>query len=260
MLIGFLIALVLLPKAIKAQTAAEPCRALQFNRIEKGYLSIPAVTFPGDFSLQFWILLPSQGSNLDGPLGFGAVTPPASPLAAYMPCVNFYQNRCRLFVNLPQWDVIIANTPNTPTTWVHYTITRKLNPSGTTSTLTMYLNGVLDAQVLNSTYIAPLTFDRIGQPAEGFTQGIIDEVRLWQRCLSDLEVAQGVQSQMIFASYGLTGYYGFNEPSSATTARDYSSTGANGTFVNMSLANWTLTQPINGCSGLVAQCSCIFLR
>ena len=75
-----------------------------------------------------------------------------------------------------------------------------------------------------------------------FFNGSIDDVLIWNRGLSQLEIQNSMAAPVNPNEPGLVGYYQFNDDlacatSSQTTAVDVSSSGNTGTLMNFSLAN-----------------------
>ncbi|HNO77103.1 MAG TPA: DNRLRE domain-containing protein [Phycisphaerae bacterium] len=132
----------------------------------------------------------------------------------------------------------------------------------------LYLNGQLDGTVNVGRepradsiqhFGVGTAFNSSGS-ASGRFQGIIDEVRVWDRALSQSEILAGINSEITSAS-GLVGRWGLNE-GSGTTAADSSGNANDGTVDG---ASWvggspfdanlppnaaTLVMPANGADGI----------
>lgn len=137
-------------------------------------------------------------------------------------------------------------TPITVSTWYHVLVT--YDASGVNTGLKMYLNGV-DLGTLYSagTYTAmhnlntPLDIGRLDAPSNGYANGHIKEVGIWNKVISaneaasiynDGEVLDLTQDYGYYKSKAnLVGYWPLNE-GSGTTATDNSGNGHNGTLTN----------------------------
>jgi hypothetical protein len=107
-----------------------------------------------------------------------------------------------------------------------------------TSTATFYLNGVnLGSQTGSFTSISDNTSeffigcykDDSGNPA-GFYNGLIDEVRVFNRVRSQSEIQLGMIDQIITSTSGLQAYYKFNSTLTDSTANSNNLTNAGTTY------------------------------
>jgi uncharacterized protein YjdB len=132
------------------------------------WVDIPDQVFTGDFTIAAWVKLSGTIDNQDalcGQEGSGQD-------------INFYGQNFRLYTGLS--DAIVANTSIRSDEWVHYAITR----SGTL--LTLYVNGRVDNTGSFQDDFMPKALGR-GNTGTG-TEGLLDEVYLYSRELSQLEI------------------------------------------------------------------------
>jgi hypothetical protein len=131
------------------------------------------------------------------------------------------------------------------------------------SSLKMYINGVLQATttgVTGSSFAAlansfVIGFSLADNPDEAF-KGDIDEVRVWNRALTQAEIANNMNCELPnpTTQTGLLAYYQFNQGSDAvnnagvTSITDSSVAASNGTLANFGLtgatSNWISGSPI----------------
>ncbi|MDD3006931.1 MAG: LamG domain-containing protein [Candidatus Pacebacteria bacterium] len=113
-----------------------------------------------------------------------------------------------------------------------------------------YKNGVLESREVNSGSISIVTSNlyigSIGGTGEFFS-GVLDDVRIYNRALSETEVADLYNGNQVDDT-GLVGYWSFDEGSGSTTA-DLSGSGNTGTI---SGATFTTDTPSATCSILNA--------
>ncbi|HRG58920.1 MAG TPA: hypothetical protein PK323_08160 [Bacteroidia bacterium] len=131
---------------------------------------------------------------------------------------------------------LTSNLTLTANTWQHVALIRN---AGTWS---LYLNGVAGTLTNSSaTPNIPNTGTFVGSNnafGERF-RGSIDEVRIWNRALSLIELNSFRYSCTIVAQNGLVAYWNFNE-GSGTTANDLS-----GNNLSLTIANGTYSNPAN---------------
>lgn len=158
---------------------------------------------------------------------------------------------------LGQKMLVGANTNLTTGTWYHVVGTYDYN----SNVMSIYVNGVLNNSVTKSTTqgIATSTVNvSIGANQldnNRFTNGLIDDVRIYNRSLSASEVQQlysaGVAKMNTSSANkntsGLLRYWTFDgADTSTTTATDISGSGNNGTLVNSpSLVSGKIGQALN---------------
>jgi len=116
-------------------------------------------------------------------------------------------------------------------TWQHIAVVFDSNQD-----IVIYKNGVLVETVSNSSNpISSLSPQSIGRAqktgSEGYFDGLIDEVRIWNVARSATEIAENYNKRVSDNSAGLVGYWKFDQ-GSGTTAFDSSDTGADGTLIN----------------------------
>jgi hypothetical protein len=141
-------------------------------------------------------------------------------------------------------------TPISNNTWYHAAVTYDR------ATLRLYLNGNLESEV----FVGQLPrFDSIQHAAigttitstgaaEGFFDGVIDEVRIWNVARSATEIRQTINQQLTTTPTGLIGRWGMEEgPGPNGTNRsvgDSAGSAQNGTINGNNYA-WTSGAPFN---------------
>ena len=136
---------------------------------ENDEIEIPLSSLPGDFTLAAWVYLTGDVSNADVVMGRKDA---GSNL-------NFYQGKFRLYGGGVDRDRVIAGVKTPPGAWTHVAISR----SGVD--LGLYLNGSLNAQ---GTWAGRFDIQHIGSGNAGFLEGILDDVRIYDRALTDQEM------------------------------------------------------------------------
>ena len=123
-----------------------------------------------------------------------------------------------------------------PNAWNHFALTYKDGDG-----LRLYKNGSLVGWMgvtgdLNAT-TGSFTIGS-NSNAASFTDGLIDEVRLWSVARTQAEVQQSMNLSLNGNESGLIGYWDFDD-GSGTTAADGTSNNNDGTLTNMDDADWT---------------------
>lgn len=113
--------------------------------------------------------------------------------------------------------------------WRHVASTRKkLN-----GLLNLYINGELisSGKGSNSSLTRP-KYIRIGslQTNKKFFRGVVDEVRIWNRALSEDEIKASMNRELTGSEPGLVAYYNFNELTPDGKVKDLSPYGNHGTI------------------------------
>jgi hypothetical protein len=137
------------------------------------YVAVPSVTLADEFTIEAWLLLCDYIDNQDALVG-NSEDPPD---------INFHDARIRLFVGEAEGDdVVIANTPATIGVWEHWAVTRSAD-----GVLRIFHNGALDAT--GSAWHGLMRVSEIGRGDAGTLRGAIDELAIYDRALTDEEVA-----------------------------------------------------------------------
>ena len=142
------------------------------------WLDIPDQSLAGDFTIAAWINLRGTIDNHDALVG----------LETWGQDINFCCPNVRLFTG--SGDAITSISTINSDTWTHVAITRL------GSTLKVYINGVLDNT--SSGFTDAFTPQVIGRGALGTsTDGLIDEVYLYQSALDENEIHKLYYSALI---------------------------------------------------------------
>ncbi|HEY3430558.1 MAG TPA: LamG domain-containing protein, partial [Cyclobacteriaceae bacterium] len=131
----------------------------------------------------------------------------------------------------------VANIPNVEGKWVHVCVVM-MSPFD----IDLYLNGVNLGGSTTGESMQPMALSSPGDHAKSGYQisndgleykmkGMIDEIRLWNRALTQSEVRSTMCKKLSGNESGLVGYWNFDE-TSGTTAIDKSSNGFNGELMN----------------------------
>lgn len=140
-------------------------KALAFDG-KDDWLDIPDLRFDGDFTIEAWVKLTGTIGSADAIVGQEGGGQD----------INFYGERLRLYA---PGDKVIAKTATVSDVLTHYAITRSGNQ------LILYYNGVPDA---TGTWTGDFIPKAIGRGNAGYLSGSINEVRLYSRALSQLEI------------------------------------------------------------------------
>jgi prepilin-type N-terminal cleavage/methylation domain-containing protein len=139
-----------------------------------GYISIPALTFPGEYSFEFW-----ANRSINNPYHFVLGH---SSLAGKF---GFNSGSDTLFVR-PNDAGSGGGTsvPAPANQWIHIAVTRD---SG--DVVRAYANGARYTLFGGAAQTGPLTLDRIGTDSGGWRfKGSIDEVRIYGQALGEAEI------------------------------------------------------------------------
>ncbi len=122
-------------------------------------------------------------------------------------------------------------------TWYHVA----LSYDASTSTLKLYKNGVL---LSTNTSVQPVSGSRVylgSFNGDNGLQGALDEVRIWNKALTQTEIQTRMNDELSGTEPGLVAYYNFNQGvaggnnTAITTVTDKSSNANNGTLANFTL-------------------------
>ena len=127
-----------------------------------------------------------------------------------------------------------------------------LRYNAATNTLDGFLNGVPSSstvtgsrQVVSTQYWAFGAYDGTNFGTPDFFNGQIDEIRIWNRAISNTQVAENYNVAVAPNAAGLVAYYKTDE-TSGTTAYDATSHGNNGTVVNGATWSVPTSRPNSG--------------
>ncbi|MEO8240614.1 MAG: LamG domain-containing protein, partial [Flavobacterium sp.] len=131
--------------------------------------------------------------------------------------------------------------------------------STASKTMKFYVNGALiDTFAVDSDRVATIPanaqIELGGWHNDRYFKGKIDEVRIWNRALSQGEIQSDMNCELTVNQAGLVAYYKFNQGNdsanntSETSLTDASGNGNNGTLYNFDLngttSNWAASSPI----------------
>ena len=188
----------------------EPCvivcdKAADFDGTNDILTVVNNVVLSGDFTIEFWANLDPTITNADQPMGNGSNQN-----------INFFQSRIRLYQqgNVPQ-DPIIANFVTPPNQWHHYAFVRNGN------NLKILIDGAIDNSITTA-WNSDYTVNTIGTSltAVGYTEGQLDEIRLWNIARSDTDIATFHDKSIEPSTPGLEAYWSFNADNSTQQILD----------------------------------------
>ncbi|WP_394775450.1 LamG-like jellyroll fold domain-containing protein [Flavobacterium sp.] len=145
-------------------------------------------------------------------------------------------------------------------TWYHVAVTYDL----ATTTMILYKNGVaIDENNNVPAFTGSLVMIGAFDPGQNLFNGAIDEVRIWNKVLTQAEIQNNMNCELSGAQPGLINYYKFNQGvegtdnSAVDTLTDSSGNGNDGALVNFDLSasssNWitgSIIQTGNTCTTL----------
>ncbi|MCP9234375.1 LamG-like jellyroll fold domain-containing protein [Lewinella sp. JB7] len=140
-------------------------------------------------------------------------------------------------------DQLTSTTSLANNTWFHYAATYDSK-----GTMSLYINGVLEAQKLGTTptYVPEMVDGRLGNlHSDGSRKlkGTLDELRLWSRALDATDIEAHYQKSFsdpttpAAPTTCLAAYYKFNA-GSGTSAADASGNGYTGSVIGTNNSNW----------------------
>jgi hypothetical protein len=209
------------------------------------YISLPRPTL-NNFTIEYWVktsmtsLTGSQWYNGNGIVD-AEVGGSTSDFGT-----SLLNGKIAFGVGAPDVTIQSTTTVNNGT-WYHVAATW----DGTTGSMKLYINGVLEASGSGSTGTrsAPPNI-RVGSIQTGiqYFSGTVDELRIWNSVRTQSEIQNNMNSE-ISTSSPLVGYYKFNQGtangtnSGITSLTDASGNSNTGTLYNFALAgttsNWT---------------------
>jgi len=158
------------------------------------------------------------------------------------------------------WNSVKDDNLLDGTTWYHFVVTYDAN-----ATMTLYKNGIVISTKTNVPAFVGGNAVRIGayDPGSNLANGVIDEVRIWNKALTQAEIQNNMNCELSGAQPGLVSYYKFNQGveggdnSTVTSLTDSSGNGNDGTLTNFDLSanssNWisgSIIQTGNTCTTL----------
>ncbi len=155
------------------------------------WVNIPNLNLTNDFTIEAWVKFAQGVDNKDvlvGQEGSGQD-------------INFFSGKMRLFDGS---DKVTATTGIAAGEWAHVAITRS------DSTLTAYLNGVVDGSGSWSGTFIPKAIGRGNRFFLGMFEGEMDEIRIWDVARSGSEISQNYNKKDVLG-VGLVAYWNFDE-------------------------------------------------
>ena len=215
----------------------------------------------GDFAFEAWVN-PSTPQTIKNIVSKGSGNVGNS---AYLFAVWSTSRRLALYLDganeSGQWK--LSNTGIPLNEWTHVAVS--VDQSGTSPVATFYINGVVDATstyAMSSLYggdTNPFFIGVQGWEVQGNAfDGMIDEVAVWNKTLSEAEIAASMTAPYAGTESGLVAYYDFNDasacvPNSTNTTLIDKANSHNGVLTNFTLgpncsSNWTSGQNIIACA------------
>ena len=205
---------------------------------------------PSTYTKEAWVYVSNLGLNNNFISGGSD-----GQHALYAPAV--YGNRLSAGHN-GIWNQVQDPDPIVANTWYNVALTYDV----ATTTMKLYKNGIL---VATNTGVVPFTGGntlRLGcyDALQNLLGGKIDEVRIWNRVLSQTEIQNKINCELVAGQTGLIAYYKFNQGinnannSTITTLTDSSGNNNTGTLNNFSL-NGTISNWVAG-GGVLTGNSC----
>ena len=150
--------------------------ALRFNGTKDDYVSTK-LTLAGPFTVEAWVRLDADISNLDGILGTAGRSASALDM-------NFAGAQFRVWLGSGENDVVIAKRKTVPAMWTHYAVTRDARGE-----FRIYINGELDGTSKRQSTATYSNLDLARTiPQTGGTAGWITEYRVWNVTRSASEI------------------------------------------------------------------------
>jgi len=223
---------VLLTAAIKGNiynptVSSSANKVLQFDGSD-GHVAVdnsPALQITGDQTIEMWIKPTVLGGKRQNPFdkayaGEGSITlEPNGTLNYYY---GTFGGAGDPFTHISSETKIVIDD------WTHIAIVRDL----TNRTLHWYINGIESGRMVAEFAAAKKGTSSvfIGNGYAGRFTGLIDEVRLWNRARSQVEIRQAMNQRLIGDESGLAGYWRFDE-TTGNVINDSSPNGSHGTLV-----------------------------
>lgn len=229
-------------------------QSLRFTDTSFVNLGNPSSLQLTNFTIEAWIKIEGHGSSTEtGTAGLTDVIPIISKGRAENESaaidVNYFVGYRRSDMKLVADFEDNATSLNHPVvsnaslafcTWTHIAVSYNT----ATDTWKLYINGTLDKTLALGGNYTPQSLSNINacfgstlntNPSirQGFFNGRIDEVRIWNTVRTDAEVSTNYNSELLSGT-GLVGRWGFNEGSGAVATNSISG-GANGNLTNVPL-------------------------
>lgn len=221
-----------------------PAQTLQFDGLNDG-IAIPNYPSMNEITVESWVYLNVVNGSIQTIMNNNAYNPGAIHLQSIFGRFAFSMSG-----NSPS-DVNSITTV-APNTWNHVAYVY----SSTQNYLKIYINGVLDSTTNFTVALPNPSFARTIGTWEGgrFLNGKLDEVRIWNRALTQPELIANMNCELATMQTGLVAYYKFNQGfanannSTQTSLQDSSGNNNNGTLQNFALSgttsNWVSGSPI----------------
>jgi putative heme-binding domain-containing protein len=158
------------------EVSARMKHALRFNGGKGDYVNAK-LALAGPFTVEAWVRLDPDISNLDGILG----TAGRSATALDM---NFAGAQFRVWLGSGENDIVISKRKAVADAWTHYAVTRD-----TSGTFRIYVNGELDVMSQRQSTATYSNLDVARTiPQTGGTAGWITEYRVWNIARTPQEI------------------------------------------------------------------------
>jgi hypothetical protein len=185
--------------------------------------SAAIVPSTGDFTVEFWGLIPALGTGAHEFVSQGGTAGS-----------NFYIGYDATSGNIQAGDKWASTGVAMPVgTWTHFAL---VNSGGTA---TLYVNGASMGSQTGYSITSGTANFAIGEQynGTGFINGTIDQLRIWNIARSTSDIKTGLYGVVDPATPGLVAYYQMNEGTGTTLANSTATTGLDGTLTGA--ATWT---------------------
>lgn len=220
--------------AATAPDLAGPGNALEFNRTNSEYVSVPynaSMALTNKLTVEAWVY-PTLSGATQGLVTRGSTTSGQHVFFLEITNTNYY----RFFIYQSNNFIIdvIASTPVTLNEWTH--VAGVIDGSN----VYLYINGILvNSDVSDGTIRASEPGITLGAYTEAGTypfSGRLDEVRYWNTARTAAPIQANMFEELNGDETGLKAYYKFDEPVGSTTLPDESTNSNTGTLTNMDAA------------------------
>ncbi|MTE26690.1 LamG-like jellyroll fold domain-containing protein [Winogradskyella ouciana] len=240
--------------SIDSPTATDNCSsnndfALSFDGIDD-YVSLTKIVLNTGLTYQAWIKT-SSTANSSGYGGNSALNILGDRTNNVWNSFGITNGILEYHHFTGSWQVISASQPINDDQWHHVAVTHNQS----TDVVTLYIDGI---EVNSSTigYADGGGFGKVGIDAVGGSfsasndagdlfEGELDEVRIWDKALTDEEIYNTYNKALVGDEIGLVVYFDFEDGPNSTILTDKTSNNNTGTLTNMDVSNdWVVSTAI----------------